>query len=231
MVLDKRLQSLEDTSCKTGKSMQKLRQKPEAKVWSDFATNEGLTAEQTEQFTTYAHLLLEWNEKSNLTAIKDLSGIVNQHFIDSMNLRKKFDVNSINSICDVGSGGGFPGLPLKIMFPHLTTFLIEVNGKKRAFLQHVVDTLGLENVIIIDLDWRSFLRTTDETIDLFVTKAALHEDELIRMFRNTCHYKTSQLIYWASDDWEADPKAEPYIKEVLPYTFRRKERRFIRMSL
>lgn len=125
----------------------------------------------------------------------------------------------------------FQGLPLKIIFPHLKTYLMEVNGKKRQFLQHVIDTLGLENVILIDLDWRSFLRCTTEEIDLFVTKAALHEDELIRMFRQTCHYKTSQLIYWASDEWETDPKAVPYIKEILPYTFRRKERRFIRMSL
>ena len=117
------------------------------------------------------------------------------------------------------------------MHPHLKTYLMEVSGKKRQFLQHVVDTLGLENVILVDLDWRSFLRCTSESIDLFVTKAALHEDELIRMFRNTCHYKTSQLIYWASTEWQADEKAEPYIKEVLPYTFKRKERKFIRMSL
>ncbi|MBM3894314.1 16S rRNA (guanine(527)-N(7))-methyltransferase RsmG [Candidatus Dependentiae bacterium] len=211
--------------------MQKIRQKPAERVWADFAKDEQLTPEQLEKFQTYASLLLEWNELSNLTALKDLSGVVNQHFIDSMSLRKKFDLTSISSICDIGSGAGFPGLPLKIMFPHLTTFLIEVNGKKRAFLEHVIQTLGLENVIIIDLDWRSFLRSTEEQVDLFVTKAALHEEELIRMFRQNCHYKTSQLIYWASVEWEMDPKAEPYIKEILPYTFKRKERRFIRMSL
>jgi len=215
----------------TGKTMQKIRQKPEDRVWKDFAADEQITPEQLEKFKTYAHLLLEWNEKSNLTAIKDLSGVVNQHFSDSIQLRKKFDLTSISTFCDVGSGGGFPGLPLKIIFPHLKTYLMEVSGKKRQFLQHVIDTLGLEDVTLIDLDWRSFLRCTTEDIDLFVTKAALHEDELIRMFRNTCPYKTSQLIYWASDEWEADEKATPYIKEVLPYTFRRKERKFIRMSL
>ena len=211
--------------------MHKIRQKPEERVWEHFARDEQLTPEQLEKFTTYAHLLLEWNELSNLTAIKDLSGIVNQHFIDSMALGKKYDLSKIQNICDIGSGAGFPGIPIKIMNPHLNCLLIEVNNKKRQFLRHVVETLGLENVRVIELDWRSFLRSTAETVDLFVTKAALHEDELIRMFRQTCHYKNAQLIYWASDDWEADPKAEPYIKEILPYSFRRKERKFIRMSL
>jgi 16S rRNA (guanine(527)-N(7))-methyltransferase RsmG len=211
--------------------MQKLRQKPAERVWADFAEDEKLTPAQLEKFETYAALLLEWNELSNLTALKDLSSIVNQHFIDSISLRQKFDLTSISSICDIGSGAGFPGLALKIMFPHLTTYLIEVSRKKRTFLEHVIKTLELENVILIDLDWRSFLRSTEEQIDLFVTKAALHEEELIRMFRQNCPYRTSQLIYWASVEWEMDPKAAPYIKEILPYTFKRKERRFIRMSL
>lgn len=211
--------------------MQKIRQKPEERVWADFTKNETLSPEQLEKFKTYAHLLMEWNELSNLTALKDLSGIVNQHFSDSMALSQRFDLTSVKSICDIGSGAGFPGLPLKIMFPHLTTYLIEVNGKKRAFLKHVIETLKLENVKLIDLDWRSFLRSTHEEVDLFVTKAALHEEELIRMFRHNCPYRTAQLIYWASVEWEMDEKAAPYIKEILPYTFKRKERRFIRMSL
>lgn len=208
-----------------------LRQKPAERVWEHFARDENLTPEQLQMFQTYGEELIKWNELSNLTALKDLSGIVNQHFIDSMALRKVYDLTKVNSICDVGSGAGFPGLPLKIMFPHLHVGLIEVNHKKREFLQHIVDTLGLENVEVISLDWRTFLRTTEGEIDLFVTKAALHEEELIRMFRANCSYRTAQLIYWATNDWEADPKAEPYIKQTLPYMFKRRERKFIVMGL
>ena len=208
-----------------------LRQKPAERVWEHFAQDENLTPEQLEKFQIYARELMEWNKLHNLTALKDLSGIVNQHFIDSIALRKVYDLATINSLCDVGSGAGFPGLPLKIMFPHLHVGLIEVNHKKREFLSHVIELLGLENVEVIDLDWRTFLRTTEGEIDLFVTKAALHEEELIRMFRGNCTYRTSKLIYWATSDWEADPKAEPYIKQELPYMFRRKERKFIVMAL
>lgn len=208
-----------------------LRQKPEERVWEHFARDEKLTPEQLQMFKTYGELLQEWNELSNLTALKDLSGIVNQHFMDSMAIRNCYDLTKINSICDVGSGAGFPGLPLKIMFPHLSCALIEVNHKKRLFLEHVIETLKLENVEVVSLDWRTFLRTTEGQIDLFVTKAALHEEELIRMFRENCSYKNSKLIYWATGDWEADPKAEPYIKEVMPYMFKRRQRKFILMGL
>ena len=208
-----------------------LRQKPAERVWEHFARDENLTPEQLEMFQTYGKLLLEWNELSNLTALKDLSGIVNQHFSDSLALRNVYDLTKVNSICDVGSGAGFPGLPLKIMFPHLHCGLIEVNHKKRLFLKHVIETLKLENVEVIDLDWRSFLRSTEGQIDVFVTKAALHEEELIRMFRANCAYRNATLIYWATSDWEADPKAVPFIKQTLPYMFKRRQRKFIVMSL
>lgn len=208
-----------------------LRQKPAERVWEHFARDENLTPEQLEMFKTYGELLLEWNELSNLTALKDLSGVVNQHFVDSIALRKVYDLTKVNSICDVGSGAGFPGLPLKIMFPHLRCALIEVNYKKRLFLTHVIETLKLENVEVVELDWRTFLRSTEGEIDLFVTKAALHEEELIRMFRSNCAYRNAQLIYWATSDWEADPKAIPFIKQTLPYMFKRRERKFIVMGL
>ena len=93
--------------------MQKIRQKPEERVWNDFATDEKLTPEQLEKFTTYAHLLLEWNEKSNLTAIKDLSGIVNQHFIDSMQLSKNLTSRPFQAFAILGLAVDFQEFLLK----------------------------------------------------------------------------------------------------------------------
>lgn len=209
----------------------RLREKPEDRVWRDFVEEENLSSEQLEQFKTYARMLQEWNELCNLTAIKDLSGIVNQHFIDSIALRKKVDLGGMKTICDVGAGAGFPGLPLKIVFPDVNLILIEVKQKKRDFLNNVIERLGLQNVEVVDLDWRTFLRTTEGSIDLFVTKAALPDVELIRLFRANCSYRNADLIYWASDLWEVDPKAEEYVKEVIPYQFKRRERRFVRFSL
>ena len=89
----------------------------------------------------------------------------------------------------------------------------------------------LKNVEIIDLDWRTFLRKTELEIDYFVTKAALHELELIRMFKPACFYKNVKLVYWTSVDWICYPKAEKYILNRQLYKVGRKERQLIFMAL
>src|SRR3989304_8254406 len=115
----------------------KIRQKPAEKVWAKFEETIKLTKEQLAQFQNYASYLLECNEFFNITAISELSGVVRQHFQDSLSLANFTDLNKIKSIIDVGSGGGFPGVPLKIMYPHLHLVLIEVNKKKQEFLADV----------------------------------------------------------------------------------------------
>lgn len=207
--------------------MTKLREKPEERVWSDFQAAENLTDAQLHQFQQYSDLLFEWNEKHNLTAINNLSGVVNQHFTDSLSLRKFFDLNTVSVVADVGPGAGFPLLPLKIMFPHLKIILIEVTHKKQLFLQEVVDVLGLTDVEIAPLDWRTFVRTTEGTIDLFVSRAALDEVELARMFRTNSVYRNATMVYWASNLWECNPKVAQYISEVHNYTVKYKERKLV----
>jgi 16S rRNA (guanine(527)-N(7))-methyltransferase RsmG len=204
-----------------------LREKPAQRVWRDFESEFDLTERQLAQFKDYAALLLEWNCDVNLTAIDSLAGVVSQHFADSMMLAKQIDLSVVKTICDVGSGGGFPGLPLKILYPHLNVMLIEVKQKKRQFLETVLERLGLVDVEVVSLDWRTFLRTTEGEVDYFVTKAALHEDELIRMFRSNCAYKTSKLVYWASADWEPLERAEKYIASRIEYKFKRRQRQLI----
>ncbi len=207
------------------------RQKPADKIWKDFTDSEQLTKDQQEQFEQYANLLQEWNKEMNLTAITDLSGIVRQHFQDSLALRAVHDLTAITSMADIGAGAGFPALPLKIIYPELKLFLIEVTKKKQRFLTEVIERLGLENVEIIDLDWRTFLRTAEFEVDLFVTRAALADLELIRMFKPACRYKESMLIYWASAEWEPHKKAVPFIKKEIAYRLGKKDRRFILFGL
>lgn len=211
--------------------MKKNKEKPSEKIWIDFKKDQNLTNDQCEQFKKYEEILSEWNEKINLTSIKDLAGIIRQHFMDSLILKKFLNLNEITTVVDIGAGAGFPSLPLKLIFPNLKVILLEVNKKKQKFLSILIKILNLKDVQICDLDWRTFLRTTTEDVDLFVTRAALNELELCRLFKPACHYKHSLIVYWASEQWEPHERAEKFVREFKPYRLGHKKRKLVFMSL
>ena len=106
--------------------------------------------ETLSKFEKYEALLKEWNSKFNLTAIRDDQGILEKHFIDSIYPMAFVDFKD-KKLCDIGSGAGFPGVPLAIMNPSLTVVLVESNGKKTTFLNEVKNALGLENLHVLRL--------------------------------------------------------------------------------
>jgi len=106
-----------------------------------------LNSEQLNQFFSYARLLVEWNEKMNLTAITESNEIATKHFIDSL-YGTKFLKNA-KTLIDVGTGAGFPGLPLKIATPSLSLTLLDSLNKRLNFLNAVVDELNLSDVTTI----------------------------------------------------------------------------------
>ena len=105
------------------------------------------SVEQLEQFFVYMNLLIEWNEKMNLTAITEPEEIVLKHFIDSITILNKLEDNA--KIVDVGTGAGFPGIPLSIMNPTLKITLVDSLNKRLIFLQEVVNELNLKNIEIV----------------------------------------------------------------------------------
>lgn len=194
--------------------------------WLQFINQDSLSNEELARFKTYAKLLYEWNQKFNITAVEEIPAIISHHFQDSLRLATALDISALSTLVDVGSGGGFPGIPLAIKYSHLKVILIEVSNKKVQFLEEVIRQLGLEDqVSIYDRDWRTFLRTSDFDVDCICARASLQPEELLRMFKPGSPYKDSLLVYWASKLWEPSEKVRPFVQEYVTYKVGHKSRR------
>ncbi|MBX3045820.1 MAG: 16S rRNA (guanine(527)-N(7))-methyltransferase RsmG [Anaerolineales bacterium] len=110
---------------------------------------EPLSEAQAAAFGRYADELLEWNQRFNLTAVKEREAVFTRHFLDSLSCWVAMRGQPPGRIIDVGSGAGLPGLPLKIWQPQLQLSLLESVGKKARFLEHVVQVLGLGDVQVL----------------------------------------------------------------------------------
>jgi 16S rRNA (guanine527-N7)-methyltransferase len=108
-----------------------------------------LSAKQISQFATYERELLEWNQRFNLTAIRDVGGIRTKHFLDSISCTLAWRDQAPRRLVDVGTGAGFPGIVLKILYPGMKLTLVESVGKKANFCCHIVQTLGMDGVEVL----------------------------------------------------------------------------------
>lgn len=199
----------------------------DATMWKEFAEQEHLSAHQLAQFQKYMELLLDWNQRKNLTAITQPHAVLSLHFQDSLRLANLVTLAGVQSIADVGSGGGFPGIPLKIMYPHLNVVLIEVNQKKRDFLNAVIETLDLKGIQVSSFDWRSFLHQKQFSIDIFCARASLQVPELLRVFGPESVHQKARMVYWASRHFEPTEAERLYIKRQDTYTVEDRVRKII----
>ena len=132
-----------------------------------------LTPEQLQQFYRYFEVLVEWNEKMNLTAITDQPSVYLKHFYDSISMAFYVDFSKNISICDVGAGAGFPSIPLKICFPQLKVTIVDSLNKRILFLTHLSKQLKLSNVQFVHARAEEFGQnpTYREKYDLVTARA------------------------------------------------------------
>lgn len=128
---------------------------------------------QLERFHKFYQLLIEWNKVMNLTGITEYEDVVEKHFVDSLSIIKAIDLSGIHTVIDVGTGAGFPGIPLKIAFPHLRVVLLDSLNKRIKFLDEVISQLGLTEICTIHGRAEEYARKEEyrEQFDLCVSRA------------------------------------------------------------
>ena len=132
-----------------------------------------LTEDQLNKFKKYADFLLEYNKTTNLTAIRDIEGVYLKHFYDSLLVLDNniVDFSEVESLIDIGTGAGFPGVVIKIMFPNIKVTLLDSNNKKTTFLKELINVLGLDNVTIINDRAENYVKEHRQEYDISIARA------------------------------------------------------------
>lgn len=132
--------------------------------------NISLTDTMLDQLDTYYELLVSENKKYNLTAITDKEQVYLKHFYDSLTLSKSIELDN-QSLCDIGTGAGFPGMVLKIAFPNLNVTLVDATEKKCKFLKMVIDKLNLKGIEVINARAEEYSKEKREIYDIVTSRA------------------------------------------------------------
>ncbi len=174
-----------------------------------------LTARQVDQFQCYYEELMDWNQRMNLTAVKDYEGVQVRHFLDSLTAAP-YVSDEMESLLDIGAGPGFPGLPLKIAFPRLQLMLVDSVGKKTGFLRHIVEELELSDVEVHtgraeDLAFHSSAR---ESFDVVVTRGVAVMRVLMELTLPFCR-TGGTVMTWKKGELEPEISASLHAMEVL----------------
>lgn len=186
-----------------------------------------LSEKQMEQFLQYYELLVEKNKVMNLTAITEFDEVVEKHFLDSVSLTKQLDLHQPLKVLDLGTGAGFPGIPLKIVFPELEITLMDSLNKRVLFLQDVISSLQLENIEAVHGRAEEAARNKEyrESFDLCVSRAVANISTLseyclpfVKIGGSFISYKSSTIEDELEDGKKGIAILGGKVKDVYKFT-------------
>ncbi len=149
-----------------------------------------LTKEQKSQLEKFYQLLIEWNKQINLTRITDKEDVYLKHFYDSLTIAKVIDLSKIDTLCDVGTGAGFPGIVLKIVYPNLKITLVDSLQKRINYLNQITKELNLKDIKAIHTRGEDY----KETFDVVTSRAVANIETLVKY---TMHLVNKKGIFIA----------------------------------
>lgn len=171
-----------------------------------------VTPEKLDKLKEYASFLLEYNQHTNLTAIRDINEVYLKHFYDSLTIVKAINLKEVNTLLDIGTGPGFPGMVLKIIYPHLQITLMDSNNKKISFLKALAQELNL-NVEIIYGRAEEFITHRREYYDIVTSRAVASLDILAEL--SIPYVKTNGLFVAMKSNYQEELQASlPILKKL-----------------
>ena len=171
-----------------------------------------VTPEKLDQLKEYASFLLEYNQHTNLTAMRDINEVYLKHFYDSLTIVKAINLKEVNTLLDIGTGPGFPGMVLKIIYPHLQITLMDSNNKKINFLKALAQELNL-NVEIIYGRAEEFIVNRREYYDVVTSRAVASLDILAEL--SIPYVKTNGLFVAMKSNYQEELQATlPILKKL-----------------
>lgn len=175
-----------------------------------------LTAQQKQRFAQLQGLYAEWNERINVISRKDIDNLYERHVLHSLAIAKVIQFNPGAEVLDVGTGGGFPGIPLAILFPDTLFYLTDSIGKKITVVQAVKDALGLDNVFAENIRSERF----DGHVDFAVTRAVAPMADLVQWTRGKIKKRSNHTLangILALKGGDLTAELEPFAKRPKVY--------------